>query len=230
MDDDFFRDTPEYQADAGTLAQQLHALVDEHIRSNSKIGELEAEATALKARVREIEDHAAPAVLREMGTEVWTDPESKLQVELVRKMDYLPILKDKEEEARLRGEIFRNLEPLGIGEILRLEIELNFPPASPQARVLRHLFGLDDVVDEEHLPEVPAFSNHDEAMIQDFIAHFNLQNLPASEKQGAHPMTFKKWMREQIEAGNGKKILDAGLYYYSSAKVSLPKPKRGGKK
>lgn len=230
MDDDFFKETTEFQAEAGTLAQSLHSLLDEHVRSVSKIAELETEAAALKERVREIEDHLAPAVLREMGTELWVDPESKLQIELVRKMDYLPVLKDKDEEARQRREIFRNLEPLGIGEILRLELELNFPPAAPQAKVLRHLFGLDAEVDEEHLPEVPAFSNYDEAMIQDFIAHFNLHNLPASEKQGAHPMTFKKWMREQIEAGNGKKILDAGLYYYSSAKVSLPKPKRGGKK
>lgn len=230
MNDDFFDDVAEFKPAEGGIGKELQALAQEHMKSTDRIEELELEISVLKARKQDIERKSLPDVLQKMGSSIWTDPDTGVKVELGQQYDYLPVLKDKDEEAAQRAEIFRQLEPIGINEILRMEMALNFPPKSKQARVLRRLFGLDAPLLDADEPSAPQFSNADTAMIEDFIAHFGLQNLPATEKAGAHPMTFKKWFRETVEAGKGEQCKAAGLFYCSAAKISQPRSKRTQKK
>lgn len=226
MNDDFWDEVPEMATGAEGSGSALQALVKEALKNDDRVEALELEIKALKERRREIEGKELPDRLREMGTETWVDPTTGVKVQLGQQYEYLPVLKDKEEEAAQRAEIFRKLEPVGINDILRMEMALNFPPKSKQARVLRRLFGLDAPLLDADEPSTPQFSNADTAMIEDFIAHFELQNLPAVEKAGAHPMTFKKWFRETVEAGHGEACLEAGLYYFTAAKVVQPRAPR----
>lgn len=223
-EDDFFGSATELPAQS-----RMTELFAEHEACVDRQEQLEAELEGTKRRIRELRTQEMPAELNTMGSASWVDPASRKKVELKTVTGYLPILKDKEEQDRRRVEIFDALEPLGVGELVRTEFTLNFAPSAPQARILRHLFGLDGadhpLLDGE-APERPAFTNYEEALIRDFIAAFELQQLPAHESRGANAQTLKAWLREQVKAGHRQTLLDAGISVGDEAVVTAPRANR----
>lgn len=230
-DDDFFGGIEEHSPSADSSANRMRSLVKEHQEKSEELHSLSAVIEGLKTRIREIEEQDAPDTLKELGTDIWRDEKTNLTVKLEDRVGGLPVLQNKEEQARRRATVINALRPLGIDSILTQELSLSFRPGDEMALVFRRLFMLEEEeLIEGMLPQQERrLSNSQVEAIENFLSELGITSLPASEQVGAHPSTLKKWLKEKIAAGHGNEISEAGIYHGKGASIAAGKPKRGAK-
>lgn len=228
--DDFF--DPDLKDESGN--ETTKRVID----TFNKWQQLETAAAAAKltldtanADIAKIRTETMPALLAEMGTEIWRDPETGLTVELETAVNSaLPKDQDK------RNAIFKALRPIGIDEILAEEFNVSFAPNDKRAAAVREILGLsqpdepDDLVESEDEGAEPAFkeplfTNRQLALLADLKEELGLKDLPAEEKLGAHPSRLKSWLKKRIDAGKGPQIKEAGIWFGKHAKVDTKKAK-----
>lgn len=221
-DDDFFSDDLTVEGDNATTAKVI-ATFNEWTQKQQKIDDLGAELKTLNSEVSKIKSDTMPSLLAELGTDLWRDPETGLTVELETSVNStLPKDMDK------RNAIFDALRPIGINEILAEEYNVTFKPNDKRAMALREILGLspqEDVIDDDS--DAPAaegrLTNEQMDLVQRLRETFEFNDLPATEKLGAHPSTLKSWLKKRIIAGKGDMIRDAGIWHGKAAKVTKPK-------
>lgn len=228
-DEDFFgADLPE-TTDASSTTDRVISTFKELMEATQELTELTAVAEGLNSKINKIKSETFPDLLREMGTEIWRDPETGITVELETSVN-ASLPKDRER----RNEILNALRPLGIEEILGEEFSVNFIPNDPRTPILRRLLGLPDPILDaiEDEGEAPQLTNAQVAAIEDFRAAFNLGTMPAEEKLGVHPSRLASWLKRMIDGGKGVEVRDAGIWHGKTAKVKRPseKAKKGSKK
>lgn len=229
--DDFFgEDLPE-TTDAESNTAKVVATFKELMAATEEYEQVTEVAEGLKAKISKIKSETFPELLREMGTEIWRDPETGLTIELETAVNStLP--KDREK----RNEVLNALRPIGIEEILGEEFNVTFIPNDFRAVVLRRILGLPepvtnfDVVEDTEAPvDQPKLTNAQVAAIEDFRQAFGLEAMPAEEKLGVHPSRLAAWLKRQIAAGFGSQILDAGIWHGKAAKIVKPKAAKAKK-
>lgn len=235
-DDNFFGDDLPETMDAESNTAKVIATFKELMAATEEFEQVTSVAEGLKAKIGKIKSETFPELLREMGTEIWRDPETGLTVELETAVNStLP--KDREK----RNEVLNALRPIGVEEILGEEFNVTFIPNDLRAVVLRRLLGLpepvtnfdvvEDTEDTEAPVDQPKLSNAQVAAIEDFRQAFGLDAMPAEEKLGVHPSRLAAWLKRQINAGFGSQILEAGIWHGKAAKIVKPKAtkaKKGG--
>lgn len=175
-----------------------------------------------KKRTSKIQNDILPALLNEMGTEVWKDPESGIEINLATSVNSsLP--KDEEK----RNGILADLRPIGIDEILGAEYTANFLPSDKRKEAVELLFGLDPqtAILEEDINEPSALSNEQVSAIHDLrkILGWEEASLPVSAKLGVHPSRLKSWLLKKIDAGYGNEVKAAGIWHGKRANKKEPK-------
>lgn len=220
-DDNFFGDDlPETSDNSNT--ERVIAAFRELLKSQEELDQLTELAEGLSSKINKIKSDTLPELLREMGTEIWRDPETGLTVELVTSVN-ASLPKDREK----RNDILNALRPLGIEEILGEEFNVTFIPNDQRSPVLRRLLGipepqLDVLEDEGAAQAAPRLTNAQVAAIEDFRAAFELGSMPAEEKLGCHPSRLSAWLKRKIEGGDGEAIREAGIWHGKSAKINKP--------
>jgi hypothetical protein len=221
----FDGDLPQTSDDQSTTSRvistfkELMGLEEEY----AQVTELES---GLKSKIGKIKTETFPDLLREMGTEIWRDPETGITVELETAVNSaLP--KDREK----RNDTLNALRPLGIEEILGEEFNITFIPNDPRAPALRRFLGLPDpivdVIEDDDAP-APRLTNEQVDLIERLRASLQLGTMPAEEKLGVHASQLGAWLRRKIDEGFGSAVTDAGIWHGKSAKVKKPDSK--GKK
>lgn len=222
-EDDFFE--PELTAGTSeTTSKQIIETFNELVRAEQEAEEVSAVLEGLTSKISKIKQVTLPDLLKEMGTEIWRDPETGIAVELELSVNSsLP--KDHEK----RNAVLDALRPLGVEEIMVEEFTVTFSPNDKRAHAVRALLGLNppQVLDDEE--DDNRLTNYQTAMIQGLRVELGLMDLPADEKLGAHAARLKSWLKEKIEKGFGKAISDAGIWYGKQAKLVRPKTPRAKK-
>lgn len=217
-EDDFFEEGLQVNSD-NSNTQEVVRVFNEWKDKQEKLEALAIEVEALSSDISKIKSETMPDLLREMGTELWRDPESGLTVELETAVNSkLPKNQEK------RNEIFDALRPIGIEEILAEEFNVTFSPNDKRAAVVRELLGLtpqDDVLEEEG--EALVWTNYQKELLDKVHEEFGLNDLPAEEKLGAHPSRLASWLKKKIVAGDGETIKAAGIWHGKHAKMTAPK-------
>lgn len=228
MNDDFFAgDLPETTDTEGNTKKVIETF-KELMQAQEEFDQTTEIAEGLKSKISKIKGETFPNLLREMGTEIWRDPETGITVELETSVN-ASLPKDRER----RNEVLNALRPIGIEEILGEEFSVVFIPNDIRAAVLRRTLGLPDPVVDHSLLEddneadlAPKLTNAQVDAIESFREAFGLSDMPAEEKLGVHPSRLAAWLKRQINLGKGTEILDAGIWHGKTAKVVKPKAKK----
>lgn len=229
MNDDNFFDDDLPQTSDNNNTERVLAAFKELMQATEELEQVSAVAEGLSSKINKIKSDTLPELLREMGTELWRDPETGITVELVTSVNSsLPKDRDK------RNDILNALRPIGIEEILGEEYNVVFIPNDQRSPVLRRLLGipepqLDVLEDEGDANAAPRLTNAQVAAIEDFRAAFDLGNMPAEEKLGCHPSRLAAWLKKKIESGFGEQVREAGIWHGKAAKINKPKEKKGAK-
>lgn len=233
-DDNFFGDDLPETTDSESNTAKVIATFKELMTTQEEFDQTSEVVEGLKAKISKIKSETFPELLREMGTEIWRDPDTGITVELETAVNSsLP--KDREK----RNAVLNALRPLGVEEILGEEFNVTFIPNDFRAVVLRRLLGLPEPVEEVNLleeedeaaPPAPKLTNAQIDAIESLREAFNFGEMPAEEKLGVHPSRLAAWLKRKINDGKGSEILDAGIWHGKAAKVNKPKatkPKKGG--
>lgn len=224
---DYLPDTTDTESNTAKVVQTFKELMSAQEDFDATAEVLEG----LKSKISKIKGETFPDLLREMGTEIWRDPETGITIELETSVN-AALPKDREK----RNEVLNALRPIGIEEILGEEFNAVFIPKDKRVPVLRRLLGLPDPVvevavleDDAEAPAEPRLTNAQIAAIEDFRAAFDFGSMPAEEKLGVHPSRLAAWLKRQIDAGKGTEIRDAGIWHGKVAKVNKPTAKKGKK-
>jgi hypothetical protein len=220
-DDDFF--------DPEVDAVSSNDNTAEVIRTFKQLMEAEGNASELKAQlegenaiITKIKSATLPDLLKEMGTEIWRDPETGITVELeVAVNSSLP------KDLQKRNDMLDALRPLGIEQIMAEEFIVNFSPNDKRAHAIRAILGLEQqttIFDEDE--EDHRLTNEQMDLVQRLRETLELQQLPATEKLGVHPARLKSWLKELIGKGKGNDITEAGIWHGKFAAVKQPKGKK----
>jgi hypothetical protein len=227
-DDNFFGDDLPETNDPATTTAKVIQTFKELMTAEEELEQVNALQENLKSKVGKIKTETFPDLLREMGTEIWRDPETGISIELETAVNSkLP------EDREKRNDILNALRPIGIEEILGEEFKVVFIPNDRRAAVLRRFLGLPDpivdVVEDEKTP-APRLTNEEASAIEELRQKLELGTLPAEEKLGVHASRLGAWLRRQVDAGKGKEISDAGIWHGKTAKVKKPDAPKGKKK
>lgn len=220
-DDDFFSDDVGSTSTNENTRAMIKAFKD--LREAEKAAAmLSAQLEGEAAVVSKLKTDTIPEILKEMGTELWRDPETGILVELVTAVNSsLPKDVDK------RNAILDALRPLGIEQIMAEEFTIQFSPNDKRAHAIRAIIGLENpgsIFEDE--ADVPRLTNEQMDLVQRLRESLDLNDLPASEKLGVHPARLKSWLTELIGKGHGETIRDAGIWHGKHAKVTEPKGSR----
>lgn len=226
--DNFFGDDLPETTDAPNTTVRMIKTFKELMAAQEELDQLSEVVKGLGSKISKIKTETFPDILREMGTEIWRDPESGITVTLETAVNSsLPKDQDK------RNEVLDALRLIGINEILGEEYNVTFIPNDRRSAILRRLLGIQeivrDVVEVEGEQPVPRLSNEEAAAIEDFRAKFELGAMPAEEKLGVHPSRLASWLKKKIADGFGTQITDAGIWHGKAAKVEKPKEKKSKK-
>jgi len=223
--DEFFAEgLAESSANDNTKAmlEAFHLLRSADANAEILKAQLEGEVS-ISAKLRTV---TIPAILDEMGTELWRDPETGITVELETAVNsQLP------KDIIKRNEMLEALRPLGIEQIMAEEFTVQFSPNDKRAHAIRAILGLQQqtTVFEDEDDEDLRLTNEQMDLVQRLREALELQELPAVEKLGVHAARLKSWLKELIGKGKGQEIREAGIWHGKHAKVVMPKAPRGGK-
>ena len=225
--DNFFGDDLPETTDSESNTTKVIATFKELMTFQEEFDQTAEVLEGLKSKISKIKTETFPELLREMGTEIWRDPETGITVELETAVNSsLPKGREK------RNEILNALRPIGIEEILGEEFNITFIPNDKRAVVLRRLVGIPepvtDLIEDENAPPVIKLTNEQIDAIERFREVFELGQMPAEEKLGVHPSRLGAWLKRKIDGGQGTEISAAGIWHGKSAKVNKPKAKKGG--
>lgn len=226
--EDFFGDDLPETTDTGSTTAKVVATFKELMDAQEEYEQATEIAEGLKSKISKIKSDTFPELLREMGTEIWRDPDSGITVELETSVNAkLP------KEPERRNEVLNALRPIGIEEILGEEFNVTFIPNDARVPALRRLLGIQepvvDLIEEDDAPHDVKLTNEQIDFIERFRETFGFGNMPAEEKLGVHPSRLAAWLKRQIDAGKGTEIRDAGIWHGKMAKVNKPKAKKGAK-
>lgn len=231
QNDDFFGDDLPETTDTESNTAKVISTFKELMSSQEEYDQTAEVLDGLKSKINKIKTETFPELLREMGTEIWRDPETGITIELETSVN-ASLPKDRER----RNEILNALRPIGIEEILGEEFSLVFIPKDKRVPALRRLLGLPEPVvdhslieEEGDAPQEIKLTNEQIDAIERFREAFEFGSMPAEEKLGVHPSRLAAWLKRQIDAGMGTEIRDAGIWHGKSAKVNKPKAPRGKK-
>lgn len=228
-DDNFFgEDLPETM-DTESNTKKVIETFKELMTAQEEFEQVSEVAEGLKSKISKIKSETFPELLREMGTEIWRDPETGITVELKTSVN-ASLPKDREK----RNEILNALRPLGIEEILGEEFNLVFIPNDKRTPILRRLLGIPEPVedlldDEDQAMPAQRLTNEQIDAIERFREAFELGDMPAEEKLGVHPSRLAAWLKRKIDAGSGTEIREAGIWHGKVADINKPKAKKGKK-
>lgn len=226
--DNFFGDDLPETADKASTTAQVIATFKELMAAQEQLAQVDELQKNLKDKIGKISNQTFPDLLREMGTEIWRDPETGITVELETSVNSkLP------EDREKRNDVLNALRPIGIEEILGEEFKVVFIPNDRRSPILRRFLGLSDpivdVVEDEETP-APRLSNEEASLIEELRQKLELGTLPAEEKLGCHPSRLGAWLRKRVDEGKGPQISDAGIWHGKTAKVKRPSEAKGKKK
>lgn len=225
-DENFFGDDLPETSDDST-ASRIGRHFKELMEAEEEQSKLEELSKNVSATIGKLKSETLPEILREMGTEIWRDPETGIAIELVTSVNSkLP--QDRER----RNEIFNALRPIGIEEILGEEYNVSFIPNDRRSAILRRFLGLPepvvDVVEDEGSSSAPILTNEEVNAIEELREKLSLGAMPAEEKLGVHPSRLSSWLKKKIDGGEGERIRDAGIWHGKVANVN--RGKKSGKK
>lgn len=225
-EDDFFDEALADASAPDTTARVLQAF-KEMMAAEEAIETLTALMEEHTKVVAKHKSSTLPELLKEMGTEIWRDPETGITVELETSVNAsLPKDVDK------RNIMLDALRPIGIEQILAEEFTVVFAPNDLRSLMIREILGLEQptMIDDDHekAPDeaskpVMRLTNEQTALIHDLRYALQLGTLPAEEKLGVHASRLKSWLKTMIDKGYGKTITDAGIWHGKYAKVVKPK-------
>jgi len=191
--------------------------------SEEKIEQVKAVLEGLEAVVNKAKTVTFPALLQELGTEIWRDPVSGIAVELVTAVNSkLP------KEIAKRNAVLDALRPIGVEEIMAEEFTVTFSPNDRRAHIVRALLGLTPppvLEDDEPDQRLTNLENELICNLRDELG-LSQTDLPAEEKLGVHAARLGAWLREKIAKGFGSAISDAGIWHGKHAKLVVPKEKK----
>jgi hypothetical protein len=219
MTDDFFDDEILAAGEGSTGdIKALTALAKEMLSVEAAQAEAKAHFDALNSELNDLKTVKLPEMMKELGTDIWRDPETGVAIELEPAVGTMP------KDAEKRKEILAALEPLNVSEIVADEMRVLFTPGDKRAAVVRAILGLEEPTaifeeDEEHEP----LSERERGIISTMLRELNLGQLPAEESRSVHGSRFKAWLKRKIEEGHGALITDAGIWHGSYAKIKRPK-------
>lgn len=226
--EDFFGEDLPDTTDAASNTAKVIATFKELMDATEQADQCNEILSGLSAKISKIKTETFPELLREMGTEIWRDPDTGITVELETAVNSsLP--KDREK----RNEVLRALKPLGIEEIMGEEYNVVFIPGDARSPILRRLLGIpepiDNLLEEEGAEDKPVLrlTNEQIDAIEAFREAFKIGTMPAEEKLGVHASRLASWLKKKIEGGFGTQVRDAGIWHGKSAKVNKPKKKAG---
>jgi len=227
-DNNFFGDDLPETMDAESNTAKVIATFKDLMASQEEYDQTAEVLEGLKSKIGKIKTETFPDLLREMGTEIWRDPDTGITVELETAVNSsLP--KDREK----RNAILDALRPIGIEEILGEEFNLVFIPNDKRVPALRRLLGIPepvvDVIEDDTKPQDIKLTNEQINAIEAFREAFGFGDMPAEEKLGVHPSRLAAWLKRQIDGGKGTEIRDAGIWHGKQAKVNKPKAPRSKK-
>lgn len=219
--DDFFDGEPEASSNNQNTAEVLKAFNElREAESNAEVlaAQLEGEHKTINA----LKTQKLPELLKEMGTELWRDPETGITVELETAVN-ASLPKDIEK----RNELLEALRPVGIEQIMAEEFIVNFMPNDSRSHAIRAILGLDpqtSVLEDDE--EDHRLTNSQMELVHRVREELELGALPAGEKLGCHPATLKKFLKELLAKGDAEitqAIDDAGIWHGKHAKIKKPK-------
>jgi len=223
-EDEFFAE--ELSTDSGNNTTQKIVETFKEVRSaEAEILQLGALLEGLTGIVSKAKTVTFPALLQELGTEIWRDPETGIAVELVTAVNSsLP------KDIGKRNAVLDALRPIGVEEIMAEEFTVTFSPNDRRAHIVRALLGLNPPPVLEDEEPGGRLTNLETEMIWTLRNELGLteSDLPAEEKLGVHASRLGAWLREKIAKGFGSAITDAGIWHGKHAKLVVPKDK--GKK
>lgn len=193
------------------------------VKAEENAAILKAQLEGETATASKIKTATLPDLLKEMGTELWRDPETGITVELETAVNSsLP--KDVER----RNEILDALRPIGIEQIMAEEFTVSFAPNDKRAHAIRAILGLEPQTSvlEDGDSEDYRLSNEQMDLVQRLRETFEFEGLPAEEKLGVHPSRLKSWLKTMIGKGYGNDIKEAGIWHGKHAKLTNPKGKK----
>ena len=222
-EDEFF--APELEGSGSSdLTKKIVENFKEWTDAEEQLAMLTEQVDGLNAKIGKIRTVTVPDLLKEMGTEIWRDPDTGIAIELELAVN-AALPKDQEK----RNAMLDALRPIGVEEIMAEEFTVTFSPNDRRAHIVRALLGLSPApVLEDDKPD-ERLTNHEIAMIEDLRLALQIQELPAEEKLGVHAARLKAWLKERIEKGFGKTVSDAGIWYGKHAKIVKPKKPRAKK-
>lgn len=220
-DDDFFGDAIEDTSTNDNTSEVIKAFNElREAESNAEV--LAAQLEGENKAIRELKTKTLPDLLKEMGTELWKDPETGIIVELETAVN-ASLPKDIEK----RNEMLEALRPVGIEQIMAEEFIVNFMPNDKRSHAIRAILGLDpqtSVLEDDE--EDHRLTNSQLDLVHTVREELELGALPAGEKLGCHPATLKKFLRELLAKGDAEitqAIDDAGIWHGKHAKIKKPK-------
>lgn len=220
-DDDFFDPEVDSVSTNDNTVEVIRAF-KELMQAEANAAELKASLEGETSIISKIKTATLPDLLKEMGTEIWRDPETGITVELeVAVNSTLP------KDIQKRNDMLDALRPLGIEQIMAEEFTVQFSPNDKRAHAIRAILGLEQqttVFDEDE--EDHRLTNEQMDLVQRLRESLELQQLPASEKLGVHPARLKSWLKELIGKGKGNEISEAGIWHGKHAAVKRPKGKK----
>lgn len=223
-EEDFFGDAIESTSDNANT-QQVMAAFKALMEAEANLEMLREQVAGETAIVTKMKNDRLPELLKEMGTELWKDPETGTVVELETAVNSaLP------KDMKKRNELLDALRPIGIEQILAEEFTINFMPNDPRVHIIRAILGLepqDDVFEDED--SSGRLTNHQAELVHQLRESLELGDLPAAEKLGCHAATLKKFLKETLDGGDAEKIKaidDAGIWHGKHAKVKKPRGKK----
>jgi hypothetical protein len=222
--EEFFGDDLPETTDNNNTARVISTF-KELMEAQEQFDQVTELAEGLKAKIGKIKTDTFPDLLREMGTEIWRDPETGITVELETSVN-ASLPKDREK----RNEILHALRPLGIDEILGEEFNVTFIPNDVRSPVLRRLLGIpepvEELIEDDSAPTAsPKLTNMQIDAIEQFREAFALGEMPAEEKLGVHASRLGAWLRKKINDGKGAEVTAAGIWHGKKAEVKKPKQK-----
>lgn len=217
MEDNFFDDIQELPQ--GSTGDAMVRAVNKRRIHEENLAKLEEELKAEKEEINRLDLEEMPKLLKEMGSSVWRHPEEPIQVELVASVDA-----KQPKEMDKRVQMFQALDEIGVYEIVGQEFTLVFSPGDRKAIILRAVLGLaeDPLEDQQDVK----LSNYEWELIHRFRKELKIEELPAEEKVGIHPSTFRSWLTKKIDAGFGNIVEAAGIWHGKKAKISAVKGKK----
>lgn len=224
-EDDFFDDSLKTDS-SNTTTQQIVETFKAVRTAEASIEEVSAVLEGLRGTVSKALNATFPALLQELGTEIWRDPETGIAVELVTAVNSsLP------KDVVKRNAILDALRPIGVEQIMAEEFTVTFSPNDRRAHIVRALLGLDSPPVLEDEEPGGRLTNLETELIWNLRNELGLTqtDLPAEEKLGVHAARLGAWLKEKISKGFGKAITDAGIWHGKHAKLVEPKSKKAKK-